>query len=201
MNPPDELLAIWNSTHNRLPAAQQTLFVEKFTRRMVRRRRFQKIWLANTFLWLAAITMLAIRNVVVGRTNLAHEWSLLPLLLAPWAAAIFFVRLSLRSRTMKSEGNEPLVVSLREELKSNRIDATQLKWIGALYIVLIPLLVLSMCQLQQVGKMSAHDLTSMTIVFTGILLVCGSGVAWRYFRHLAPQRTHLEELLRHWNGC
>lgn len=83
-----ELQITWNSSHNQPPGAQQQLLMRDFARRMVRRRRFQSIWLANTFVWLAVITIMVVRAVILGRTNLANEWGVIPLVLAPWAITV-----------------------------------------------------------------------------------------------------------------
>ncbi|MDB6078552.1 MAG: hypothetical protein JWO82_2299 [Akkermansiaceae bacterium] len=192
-----ELQKNWKSSHDHLPAPEQKMLAEDFARRMIRRRRFQSIWLANTFIWLVIGTGVVIRAVVLGKTDLAREWSLLPLLLVPWGFAIHFLRQHLRPAARRSPGEKPLVDSLRGELEANRTSRSQLKWVGALYLVMIPLLALAMRHLHAAGKVSAGELTSMGSFFGGILFVSAAGVAWRYFGRLSPQRDQLEDLLRH----
>lgn len=192
-----ELQKTWNSSGNRFSVHQQEMLVEDFARRMIRRRRFQSIWLTTTFLWLSVGTGLAIRAVILEKTNPAQEWSLFPLLLVPWGFAIHFLRQHLRPSAGVSRGEDPLVDSLRGELKANQAGRSRLKCVGALYLIMIPLLALAMRHLHVAGKISPRELISMAAFFAVILLVSAAGVAWRYFARLSPQRDQLEDILRH----
>ena len=89
---PNEMQSAWNSPRNNLPTQEQQRLAGQFTRQMIRRRRFQAIWLISTFIWLTVITGLAIRTVIVGKVNLEQEWGLLPILIVPWAFAFHFLR-------------------------------------------------------------------------------------------------------------
>lgn len=82
------------------------------------------------------------------------------------------------------------------EVLSVRTAQSHSKWIGALYVIVTPLLILAMQQLHAVGKVSARELTSMACFFGATLLLCGVVIATRYFGRLRPQQKQLEEVLR-----
>ena len=65
----NEIQRDWNSPRNNLPTEPQQELARQFSRQMIRRRRFQALWLINTFVWLTVITVLAIRTVAVGQTS------------------------------------------------------------------------------------------------------------------------------------
>lgn len=161
---------------------------------MIRRRRFQSIWLINTFVWLTIITVLAIRMVAIGQTT-SQEWGLFPLLLVPWAFAINFLRRYLKPVAPTTRGEMSIVESLRAALASNRETRSHLKLVGVLYVIMIPLLALAMRQLHAAGKVSERELISMAFFFGAVLLLGGAGIAARYFARLQPQQKRLDALL------
>jgi hypothetical protein len=191
----DELQNDWNSPRNNMPIEQQRALAEKFTRQMIRRRRFQRFWLINTFAWLSIITVIAIGNIASGNTKATHEWGLFPLLMVPWGFAIYFLREYFKSTTPVADGELPMIDSLRAAQVSNREAQSHLKIVGVLYIALIPFLALVMQQLHAVEKVSSRELISMAIFFGATLLVCGAGIAARYFARLLPQQRQLNALL------
>lgn len=191
----NEMQSVWNSPRNHLPAGQQQELAEKFTRQMIRRRRFQFLWLINTFVWLAIITVAAIWSVMTGATSPAQEWGLFPLLIVPWAFAIHFLRRYLKPTAPIARGELSVVDSLQAARISNRTSRSHLKLVGVLYVILIPVLALVMQQLHTVGKVSARELTSMAVFFGGVLLISAVGIAARYFGRLLPQQKQLDALL------
>lgn len=191
----DELQHAWNSPRNALPAEQQRALAEQFCRQMVRRRRFQTFWLIHTFVWLTLITALGFWIVAHGRVNPAQEWGLLPLLVLPWGFAFHFLRRHLQHVPPIAPGELSIVDSLRAALASNHTQQSHLKRVGALFVVMIPLLAVTMTQLHAVGKVSARELTSMACLFGITLLVCAAGMAARYFGRLLPERKQLEAVL------
>ena len=197
----DELQNDWNSPRNNLPTEQQRALAEKFSRQMIRRRRFQTFWLIHTFVWLTLITGLAIGMIAVGKAKPAQEWGLFPLLLVPWGFAIHFLRRYRKPAAPASGGELPVRDSLSAALDSNRTAQSHSKWIGALYIIVTPMLVLAMQQLHAVGKVPARELTSMACFFGATLFLCGAVLAARYFGHLRPQQKQLEGLLQQFNQC
>jgi len=192
---PNEMQNVWNSPRNNLPTEAQQRLADQFARQMIRRRRFQSIWLLNTFVWLTIITVLAIRNISVGQTTPTQEWGLIPLLLVPWAFAIHFLRRYLKPATPMTRGETTIAESLRAALASNRETRAHLKLVGVLYVIMIPFLTLAMRQLHAVGKVSERELTSMALFFGAVLLLGGAGIAVRYFTRLQPQQKRLDALL------
>lgn len=195
----DELQQAWNSPRNNLPTERQRALAEKFNRQMLRRRRFQTFWLIHTFVWLTLITGLAIGMIATGKTSPAQEWGLFPLLIVPWAFAIRFLRRYRQPANPIARGELPVGDSLSAALDSIRTARSHSKWVGALYVIVTPLLILVMQQLHAAGKVSAQGLTSMACFFGATFLLCGAVLAARYFGRLLPQQKQLEELLRQFN--
>lgn len=196
----NEMQTLWNSPGNRPPTATQQHLADKFTRQMLRRRRFQTFWLINSFVWLTLITTLAIWNVTAKKIAIGQEWALIPLLVVPWAFAIHFLRSHLKSATPIARGELSVADALRAALDSNRREQAHLKWVGVLFAILIPLLAVSVWQLWATGKVSAgRELTSMAIFFGGVLLISSAGVAARYFGRVLPQQRQLDAVLRELN--
>ena len=192
---PNEMQNTWNSPRNNLPAEAQQQLARKFSRQMIRRRRFQAIWLINTFVGLTVITVLAAWASATGKTNLQQEWGLFPLLIAPWAFAMHFLRRYLKPVPPVVRGELSVVESLRAALGSNRTGQSHLKLVGGLFIIMIPLLAVSLQQLHAAGKASARELISMAVFFGGVFLLSGAGIAARYFGRLLPQQRRLNALL------
>lgn len=191
----NEMQNVWNSPRNHLPTEAQQRLADQFARQMIRRRRFQSIWLINTFVWLTLISVLALWNIAAGQVQSAQEWSLFPLLLVPWGFAIHFLRRYLKPATPIARGETTIVDSLRAALASNQETRSHLKLVGVLYVIMIPLLALAMRQLLAVGKVSERELTSMALFFGAVLLVGAIAIAARYFLRLQPQQKRLHALL------
>jgi hypothetical protein len=191
----NEMQSAWNSPRNNLPTEEQQRLARQFTRQMIRRRRFQALWLINTFVWLTVITGLAIWTIAVGKAKPGQEWGLFPLLIVPWAFALHFLRRHLKPVSTPARGEFSIADSLRAALGSNRTEQSHLKRVAALFAIMIPLLALSMQQLHAVGKASSRELISMAVLFGGILLLSGAGIAARYFGRVLPQQRQLNALL------
>lgn len=192
----DELQKDWNSSRNHPPMEQLHTLAGKFAHQMIRRRRFQSFWLVHTLVWLTLITGLAIWLIAIGKASPAQEWGLFPLLVVPWGFAIYFLRRHLNPPAPVTRGGLPVLDSLSAALVSNRETQKHLKIVGVLYVIMIPPLVLMMHQLHAAGKISARDLNSMALFFGATLLICGVGIAARYFGRLLPQQKQLQELLQ-----
>ncbi len=191
----NEMQRDWNSPRNNLPAESRQAVARQFARQLIRRRRFQALWLINTFVWLTVITVLAIRTVAGGQTTPSQEWGLFPLLIVPWAFALHFLRRYLKPAEPVARGELSIAESMRAALASNRANQRHLKLVGMLYVIMLPLLALAMQQLHATGKVSARELTSMAVLFAGVLLLSGAGIAARYFGRLLPQQKQLHALL------
>lgn len=196
----NELQNTWNSPRNRLPRAEQAQLAQHFIRQMIRRRRFQAIWLTNTIVWLMLITVAVIQTIAAGNFSLAREWAVIPLVLVPWAFAIHFLRRFLQPTELVAGGETPVADAVQVALKSNRTEQTHLKLVGALLASVIPLVVMAGQQLHAVGKVSAKDQTNMAILFGVVLVVSGALVAARYFGRVLPQQRKLNALLAEMSG-
>lgn len=192
---PNEMQTAWNSPRNNLTSEQQRQLAGQFSRQMIRRRRFQAAWLVWTFIALTAGTLLATRAIHAGNAKLNEEWELFPLLIVPWAFAFYFLRRHLKPAGSEARGEMPVVDSVLASLASNRAERSHLRMVGILYAVMIPLLALAMRQLGAAGKASSSELASMAVLFGGVLLLSGAGIAARYFTRLLPQQKRLEALL------
>jgi len=191
----NEMQNLWNSPLNDLSPNQQEQLAAQFVHRMNRQRRFQSLWLITTFAWLTIISVIAIWTVSTDNTKLMQEWALIPLLTIPWAFALRFLRRYLKSSPPLSLGEVPVIESLRAALASNLNHQSRLKIVGGLYVILIPVIALTMRQLMVAGKVSAHELASMAVLFTGALLVSAIVMAGLFYGRLVPQQKKLEGLL------
>jgi hypothetical protein len=195
----NEIQNLWNSAGNRPPTAIQQQWADKFTRQMIRRRRFQSAWLINTFLWLTLVTVLAGWNVMKKKVALDQEWALFPLLIVPWAFAFHFLRRYLKPAAPIARGEISVAESLRAALNSNKAEQSHLKLVGVLFAIMIPVLAVSLWQLRATHKVLAHELMSMVILFGGVLLVSSAGIAARYFGRVLPQQRQINALLAELN--
>jgi hypothetical protein len=162
---------------------------------MMRRRRFEGLWLAWTFVLLLASTGMALRAIADGKVDLDTQWGLFPLLFVPWAFAFHFLRRFLKPGGSKARGEVPLSDSLRAALAANRTQQAHLKRVGVLFAIMVPILGSSMRQLLLAGKITERELASMAMFFAAVLLVSGAGVAARYFWRVRPEANRLNLLL------
>ncbi len=191
----NEIQSLWNSPSNQAPDPEQERLARLFVRQLIRRRRFQSIWLIVTFAWLTVISVLVVGNLADGKLSPSIEWAVFPLLLVPWVFAIHFLRRYLKPPVSPSSGETPVAESFRAALVSTRAEQRNLKWVAALWVILIPILFVTGRQLLTAGKLSPRELDCLMVFFGGALLASGLGMAIRYFRWLAPQRRRLVGLL------
>lgn len=191
----NEIQSLWNSPSNQVPDTEHERLARQFVRQMIRRRRFESIWLIITFAWLTVISVLAFRNLAGGKLSPSIEWAVFPLLLVPWAFAIHFLRRYLKPPVSASRGESPVAESFRAALFSTHAEQSQLKWVAALWLILVPVLIVAARQLESAGKVSPRELECMMVFFGGAFLVSGLGIAIRYFGWLSPRRRRLVGLL------
>ncbi|HYG24231.1 MAG TPA: hypothetical protein VEH04_15745 [Verrucomicrobiae bacterium] len=191
----DEMQHAWNDPANNIGTQQQQQLAERFTLQMRRRRRFQIAWLVNTFVALSAITVLALWSIGTYRTDAAREWALFPLLAVPWTFAVVFLRRFLRANRGSGNGELSVLETLGQALESNRRTQSNLRLVGLLYVISVPILVLTMRQLQAVGKVSDRELASMSLFFGATLGISALVVAVRYFLRVRPQQEQLSTLI------
>jgi hypothetical protein len=191
----NDLQSAWNSPHNHPSAEAREQLARDFTRRMLAKRRFRAIWLANTMVLLALITGVALYSIAKGKTSLASEWGLLPLLILPWALAIHLLRRHLKAAAPLARGELSVTESFRVAHRSVCTEQFHLKLAGLLLVVMVPLLGGAMAQLFKVGKMNDNQLESMAVFFSAALSLGLGVILCRYFLSLAPQKRRLAALL------
>jgi hypothetical protein len=162
---------------------------------MNRRRRFQSIWLIFTFAWLTLISVAVIGNLAKGAFHPSGEWAVFPMLAALWAFAIHFLQSYLKPAAPIAGGGSPVAESFRAALVSIRKEQANLKLVAILFVILIPLTVVAVGQLEAAGKISPRELRSMVVFFGSVFLASGAGIAIWYFGRLAPRRRTLETLV------
>lgn len=193
----DMLNDLWNSAPNcPAPEAAERLTAE-FLTRLRRRRRFQAWWLGWTFLALAAVTTIAVAQLIRhGAAGLAGQWALWPMLVLPWSAAILFLRRFRLERVAKGSVTSPLLAALVAARASNAAERRRHVAVGALLVTMAPISALAIWQLHVAGKATADQAWSMGLVF-GLALALGGGfVTVRYRRHLIPECNKIATLLR-----
>lgn len=196
----NEMQNVWNSSRNLRPGAEQEQLAQRFVRQLIRRRRFQAIWLINTFVWLTLITLALVQTMGAGKFDFAREWAVLPMLIAPWIVSLHFLRRYLKPASPIPDGSMPVAESLRVALVSNQTERSHLKLVAALLIGLIPFVGLAVHQLHAVGKVSSTEQLCMAVFLGGALLAGILGVAVRYFGRLTPQAMSLSALSREMAG-
>lgn len=190
----DEIQNAWNSPRNQLPPEQQQL-AQGFIHQMIRRRRFQAIWLTNTFVWLTLMTLGFGVAIEAGKFNFAQEWAVLPLLIAPWLVALHFLRRYRKSASPVSDGTMSVGDSLRAARAALHTERSHLKLVAALLAGMIPFVALAVQQLHAAGKVSSNQQVCMAVLFGGALLAGMVGVAVRYFWRVTPQARQLNAVL------
>lgn len=191
----DSLHDLWHSAANQPDAATTRRVAEQFAARWQRQRRWQLLWLTWTFLALSAASALALAQLGRGAVDLARQAMLLPLLGAPWLAAIHFLRTYLRDGAAVPDAGQPFVEVLATARHANATERRRLRVIGALLAAMLPISALAVWQLQVAGKASAREAWSMGAVFAGSLAVGAAVVAWRYWSKVEPERRLLDTRL------
>jgi hypothetical protein len=193
----DALSDLWNSTPNRPAAEAGDHLASEFVARLRHRRRLQAWWLAWTFVALTGTTSLVVIQLVrQGSAGVAGQSALWPMLALPWLAAFIFLRRFRRERKTPGSSIPPLHVALVAARASNEAECRRLFGVGTLLLVMTPVTALAIWQLHLAGKATASQAWSMALVF-GAALTLGGGLAtWRYRRHLVPERSRIDALLR-----
>lgn len=189
-----DLDRIWNSPENN-PTEHAPRLARQFLRGLHRRRQLERLWLIWTVVALTTITGFAAWLITTtDRIQLEREWALLLLLIIPWIFACHFVREFFDRPQCPSEGS--IKETFEASLAGNKVARNRVKTIGLLYLVMIPVLAISMQQLAMTNKIRPHEQDSLIAVLVSVLLASGGMMLVRYFRYLLPQRHRLEKLLR-----
>lgn len=130
-----------------------------------------------------------------NRMNPSSEWGVLPLLLVPWGFAFYFLAQHRRPTPPVQRGDVAIVDALKTARNAIRAKRRNLKVIGGMFLIFLPVLALSISQLHATGKVALHELTSMVGVMGGVLALSALGMFLRD-RLLLPHQTQLEAVLR-----
>jgi hypothetical protein len=190
----DRLEQAWRSEANAPDAKAQAYLMEELMHMLKARRRGETLLFAIPVAAMTLFTAIVARSLLAGRMDLDREWGALAMLGVCWIvlAAVFVA--GVLARRPRGDGS-PMRQTLEAMLAANRRARTNYKifWMS-LPVFLAPLLV-SVFQLNDVGKTTDRDMGQMLLVF-GVAL--GASVGWnalRFFRVLKPEQRRLEGLL------
>lgn len=192
----DPLHELWHSAANQPDAATERRAAEQFAARWRRRRRWQGVWLAWTFLALAGAAALALIQLRRGTATLGAQTMLVPLFGVPWIAAVHFLRVFVQQGATLPHAGQPFTEVVRSAEQANASERHRLRVIGALLGMMMPVSALAVRQLHAAGKASASEAWSMAAVFAVGLTVGLTAVVWRYRARLLPERRLIEARLR-----
>jgi hypothetical protein len=193
----DSLNELWNSSANRpAPGAGQHLALH-FVSRMRSRRRFQAWRLAWSFFLLTIASLLAVTHLVRnGLDGVSGQRALLPLMVLPWIAVVYFLRAFFRQSAVSMESALPLRAALIAAQASNAAERRHLCIVGWLFAAMVPVTALAIWQLHVAGKAPGQQAWSMALAFSVIFTLGATGLAMRYRRQLSPEQHTIEARLR-----
>lgn len=194
-----ELQTIWSSSGNQITSATQQQTLERFWTRLNRDRRRHYIWLVWTAFQLTIITGFA-AWLLLGTTkvNLSREWTVVPLLLLPWAVFFLLLRMFRKDRTAPPAVHSSVRDAITAGMQANSAAIRRSKVLGAMYALALPILTGAAWQLQHVGKMTPHQMVCMVGLLAGALCIAAIIVGIRYYRYLLPQERQFRNLEQQW---
>lgn len=193
----DPLHTLWTSEANLPDPAAGRRLADQFVARLRRRRRFQGWWLAWTLFALSAVTLLALRQVLLrGAAEIVAHWALLPMLGLPWLAALYFLQTYRREGRATAGAALPLRAALVAAQASNHAERRRLALVGGLLAAMLPLSALAVWQLHAAGKAPGNQAWSLAAGLAAALTAGAVVVAGRYYWQLRPERRTVDLLLR-----
>lgn len=194
---PESLNDLWNSPDNRPEPASGAQLASRFITRLRRRRRLRAVWLVWTSFALTAVSLLAVRQLVRDGLNLLDgQWALLPLLALPWMVLVYFWRAYIREGTVHRDPTRPLRSALLAALTANAAERRNVRLVGGLFALMIPVTSLAVWQIHAVGKVPGHQVGAMALTFGTIFILGALGLLARHRFLLTPERRTLEARLR-----
>jgi hypothetical protein len=149
------------------------------------------------FTWVTGrlVAFLIWPDPVQDRIDWSREWAVVPFLLLPWFGAVGMAVRYWRRRREHPDYDRSLAGSLRALLEQSRDSARRLRLMLGIHLVGVPLLALCLVQLQDVGKTTGNQLTSMIVFMAAVVIfsVGGISLSWRSQRR---EIRRLEGLLR-----
>ncbi len=197
----DEVSKLWASPENLPQETQSTRLIQGFLDGVRRRRRNERIWLIWSFTSLSIVTALALWLAFgTDKIQLTRDWSLIPMLGIPWAFALYFgYRFAHREKKVPLH-DVSVVAALELAINSNRTASAHLGKIALLYGIMAPVFGMAVHHLQMADKISPHETHSLILLMVSVVGAGSTYLAVRYFCHLAPQRKHLQTLLREYGN-
>jgi hypothetical protein len=193
-----DLETLWRSPHNQ-PAPDWDRQRRHILQTYLRRDRGLRLGLALALGWLSLVTgrlvlFLLWPDPASDRIDWSREWAVVPFLLLPWCGAVGMAVRYWRRRIEHPDYDQSLVASLRVLLKQSRDAVQRLRLMLGLHLVGVPLLALSLVQLQQVGKATGNQLWSMIVFLAALVILSVGGISWSWWSHQQEIRR-LEGLL------
>ncbi len=189
----EELEKLWVQPGNGPSAEEAAHLKAELIRRVRRRRLFEGIWIAWTFIALSLSTGIVARVLLRGDSNAGLGWSALPLLLVPWLV------IAHRFRQRRLRAQVALGLSTREVLHRAKAEhlalCARIRAFAFLWVLSLPAFGFLMANLRATGKAQPSELASMGVLLGTLLLGAASLVAWVWFNKLRPEGERLASLL------
>lgn len=198
-----DLETLWRSPHNQLPPPGWERQRNDFLQTYRRRDRGFKFGLALALCWLSLVTgrlflLLVWPDPVHDRIDWSREWAVVPFLLLPWFGAIWLAYRYWR-RQQHPDYDGSIVASLRALLEQSRGAARRMQMVLGLHLLGVPLLAICLVQLQDVGKTTGNQLTSMIVFMAVVVILSMGGISLSWRAHQRETRR-LEGLLLDYEG-
>lgn len=184
-----ELETLWRSPQNQPAPSDWDRQRRNVLQAYLRRDRGVRLCLALALLWLSLITgrlvwFLLWPDPTQDRIDWNREWAVVPFLLLPWFGAVGIAFRYWRRQREHPDYERSLAAGLRALLEQSRDAARRTRLMLGLHLVGIPLLALCLVQLQDVGKTTGNQLTSIIVFMAAVvtLSVGGISLAWRSHR-------------------
>lgn len=185
----------WRSAGNNPSAAASAYLIEEAHATLARQRAQLRRLLVFAGVMLTIPLGLMAVDIVTGQADfidLSREWGLIPFALIPFVALILIASRAAPRAIPRG--------ALREAFRALRDDnsAARLRIfiIGGAMALFAPVLAVLLNQLVATGKMAPHEMQSAAIVLGGALALSAGWMVVKYVIQLAPERRHLEALIR-----
>lgn len=190
----------WRSAGNNPSAAASAYLIEQAQATLAGRRRRLRRLLAFAGVMLTIPLGLMAVDIFTGQADvidLRREWGLLPFALIPFAALILIA-----SRAApRAAPHGALLDTFRALREDNAAARLRIFIVGGAMALFAPLLAVLLNQLVETGKMASHEMASAAMVLGGALLLSAGWMAVKYATQLAPERRHLDALIRQYESA
>lgn len=185
----------WRSAANNPSAAASAYLIEEAHATLARRRAQLRRLLVFAGAMLTIPLGLMAVDIVTGQADfidLSREWGLVPFALIPFAALILIASRA-APRAVPRGALRDAFRALRDDNSAARL---RIFIIGGAMALFAPVLAVLLNQLVATGKMAPHEMQSAAFVLGGALALSAGWMVVKYVTQLAPERRHLEALIR-----